>query len=1011
MYQRKRIRLSAIMAAAVFTVLTACGSGLAYAGNAETGQTDGGSPGEAGKVIVRVHGDGEVKLTDPAGGAVGSGDREISAEIPDRSYIRLDADAAGQEGITVNVTDENGFELEPEERADAQTYVKEITAYGVTKYIDVTFGKEAKKSTARAAARTSADARFPEAGDRFSGEFSVHDVDVGSDYRVDGVTVGSFTGILESEETAYIDCCQPGADTPVVGLKYNYTYTVLSVDKASGTVKGSIFSRAQDKAAVGLPGEEGYQKGYQALAGIVIIHREYNGRLVLKKISADPGMTDGNGCYSLEGARYGVYRDASCTDRAAVLVSGADGISGEAELLAGRYYVKEIDASAGYALDSTVYKADITAGQTTKLTVEEQPQSAPAELVLEKLDEETGEPAPQGAAALENAEFTVNYYAGFYDADPAEQGISPAASWVLKTDGDGRAGLDESMKVSGDPFYKNSSGENVFPLGTVTVRETKAPEGYLLNSTVFVRKITSDGTAETVNTFQKAEVPEKVIRGDLEIVKFREDRDDATGQRPPLEGIIFELTSKTTGDTVEITTDENGYASTEQLGNGRGGLAFDSYRVHEKNTPEGLVQVSDFEITISREGQKLYYILEDNIAVSPVRLVKTDSTTGKKIPASGVRFRLLDEEKKPVSMTTYYPDKVTHEFFETDGQGMFILPDRLPAGVYYFREVRAPEGYLLAREDVRFEIGENHDWDEPLEVEFPDRPVMGKIRIVKTETGTGKLLQGAEFTVTAAEDIVTPDGTVRAEAGDLVDTVVSDQRGEAQTKELFPGKYMIRETACPTGYARAGGDREVELCYKDQYTAVVLEEVCIENDATRIVSTTVRNAADGSREADAGPVEAVDVVSLENLQPGASYTLRGVLVDQRTGELLEPAGGTEGASVISEVQFTAEAAEMDVEVRFAFDASELEGWTIAVFEYLYQDGIEISSHEDLEDELQQLRIRTSDIAESVGEAPRTGDLFEIPRAAAAAAAAGTAGFAGAFAAVWRRFRKKHFTLS
>ena len=85
---------------------------------------------------------------------------------------------------------------------------------------------------------------------------------------------------------------------------------------------------------------------------------------------------------------------------------------------------------------------------------------------------------------------------------------------------------------------------------------------------------------------------------------------------------------------------------------------------------------------------------------------------------------------------------------------------------------------------------------------------------------------------------------------------------------------------------------------------------------------------------------------------------------------------------------------------------ELEGWTIAVFEYLYQDGIEISSHEDLEDELQQLRIRTSDIAESVGEAPRTGDLFEIPRAAAAAAAAGTAGFAGAFAAVWRRFRKK-----
>ena len=95
MYQRKRIRLSAIMAAAVFTVLTACGSGLAYAGNAETGQTDGGALEKPEKLSYACTGTGRVKLTDPAGGAVGSGDREISAEIPDRSYIRLDADAAG----------------------------------------------------------------------------------------------------------------------------------------------------------------------------------------------------------------------------------------------------------------------------------------------------------------------------------------------------------------------------------------------------------------------------------------------------------------------------------------------------------------------------------------------------------------------------------------------------------------------------------------------------------------------------------------------------------------------------------------------------------------------------------------------------------------------------------------------------------------------------------------------------------------------------------------------------
>ena len=89
---------------------------------------------------------------------------------------------------------------------------------------------------------------------------------------------------------------------------------------------------------------------------------------------------------------------------------------------------------------------------------------------------------------------------------------------------------------------------------------------------------------------------------------------------------------------MEIITDENGYASTEQLGDKRGGLAYDTYIVHEKNTPAGFEPVEDFEITISDEGETLYYILEDKTIVSPVCLVKTDSTTGKTIPVTGAEI-------------------------------------------------------------------------------------------------------------------------------------------------------------------------------------------------------------------------------------------------------------------------------------------------------------------------------------------------------------------------------------
>ena len=553
------------------------------------------------------------------------------------------------------------------------------------------------------------------------------------------------------------------------------------------------------------------------------------GSAKIRKISADPAFTDGNGCYSLAGAEYRIYADQECSDQVGAFTTDEEGNSGAVELNVGQYYVKEYKSPAGYASDPTVYPITVAEGQTAVLEVRDIPQSAPVEILLQKLDAETGKNVPQGAATLAGGEFTVRYYPGLFTDVTSEQ---PARSWVFRTDAQGRAILNESGLVSGDSLYTDSGGKPVLPLGTVTIQETKAPAGYLINDEVFIVQITSDGNGEKVDTYNRPEVPEKVIRGELQIIKIAQDEDEEKEQKSPLEGVVFEITSKTTGESVRITTDENGFASTEQVGN----LPYDTYVVSEVVTPDRYDPVGDFEITISEEGQVLRYVLEDKLVVAPVQLVKRDASTGKTIPVEGTEFQLLDSEKNPVSMTTYYPKEETHDTFITDETGSFILPDKLLAGVYYFREVKAPDGYLLNQRDIRFEISESYDWNEPLVIIAEDTPAMGRICVIKTDEYTGRSLEGAEFTITAEEDIVTPDGTVRVPKGTTVATLTTDKDGVAKSQLLYLGKYILREKRQPSGYVLPeNAEWKVELKYQGQDTPVITETVKVRNRPTVVV--------------------------------------------------------------------------------------------------------------------------------------------------------------------------------
>lgn len=576
--------------------------------------------------------------------------------------------------------------------------------------------------------------------------------------------------------------------------------------------------------------------GYQRVGMVLTLpFDEQKGSLDVYKASADSEITNGNSCYSLAGAVYGLYQNGIEIARQTTDTNGYTRFN---NLSTGNYDLKEITPPKGYALDKTTYPVTINSSQTTRVDVKDYPQSDPVSILLGKVDKDTTQNMPQGSASLEGAEFTIKYYAVHSDKDPAESGKKPVRTWVMKTDERGFTRLGEKYKVSGDEFFK-LKGVVTLPLGTITIQETKAPEGYLLNEKVFVRQITPTGSGEQVETYNMPTIKEEVIRGDIQLVKYGESNDEPGDSgadiKKPLKDIKFHLTSKTTGDVYTIITDENGFASTKQFGNSeRGNLPFDTYTVTEESPYPEYDIIVPFEVTVDEEGKTYSYILRNDTVDAPLSVQKVDKETGKVIPIAGVQFQILDEDKNPITMEVHYPTPMEIDTFETDANGSFTLPEKLEHGSYYLHETKAPEGYLLGVEDIPFVVDQEFDWENPLSITYPDAPAKGKIRVTKTDKETDKPIpSGAEFTVTAAEDITTPDGTIRTEKGTVVATLTTDEKGKAETEALYLGKYVVKETKAPNGYLLNPKEFVVTLEYEDQETEIVYGKVTVPDDLAK----------------------------------------------------------------------------------------------------------------------------------------------------------------------------------
>lgn len=427
------------------------------------------------------------------------------------------------------------------------------------------------------------------------------------------------------------------------------------------------------------------------------------GKLSIMKKSANPDITDNNPCYSLKGAEYGVYKteaDAKADkNKVNTLIIGKydnsekyKNWSNEIELEAGTYYVKETKAPKGYALNPNAVKVVIEAGKNTWIGEEsndfvDYPQSDPVGILLGKIDKETNKNKPQGSASLANAEFTIKYYKGLYDSDPAKSGQIPARSWVLKTNDKGIASLDKAYKVSGDDFYYNGNSDPTLPVGTITIQETKAPTGYFINNEVFVEKITSSGSAEKVYTYNQPKVLEKVIKFDIKKVQV--------GTTTPVSGAVFRHTLPN-GSTEDLETNGSGEITIT-------GLASGTHKIKEIKSPDGYqLNPNEVVFNVASGTGKITFTSGTNSLIAQGTKDSGDgyATFSDKVNPFNLKITKTNEHGKVLKGAEFrlYSDADCKNVVDTqtsDDKGLLTFKNLDVEKTYYFKETKAPQGYRI----------------------------------------------------------------------------------------------------------------------------------------------------------------------------------------------------------------------------------------------------------------------------------------------------------------------------
>lgn len=385
-----------------------------------------------------------------------------------------------------------------------------------------------------------------------------------------------------------------------------------------------------------------------------------------------------------------------------------------------------------------------------------------------------------------------------------------------------------------------------------TIREISPSEGYLLDPTI--HKVGAEPELYTVEYNSTAnDINEQVIKGNIAIIKHTDDGE--TQIETPEVGATFEVYLKSAGSFENaketerdvLTCDENGFAQTKDM-------PYGIYTVHQTSGWDGRELMKDFDVFISADGQTYRFLINNANFESYIKIVKKDAETGNTIPYAGAGFQLYDPNGNLITMTFTYPEVTTIDTFYTTADGYLITPQTLEYGKgYSLVEVQAPYGYVLDSEPVYFDVEQSDSTEESgitvIEVVRSNLAQKGTITVSKSGEVFSSVsennglyqpifavsgLEGAVYEITAAEDIYTLDGTLRASKGEVVDTVTTGADGTAKSKELYLGKYEVKEITAPFGMVLNDEIHSVELVYAGQNMAVTETATSFYNERQRV---------------------------------------------------------------------------------------------------------------------------------------------------------------------------------
>lgn len=672
-----------------------------------------------------------------------------------------------------------------------------------------------------------------------------------------------------------------------------------------------------------------------------------------------------------KGAEFQVYLKSAGSfvnadkDERDTIVCDEDGFASTKLLPYGVYTVHQTKGWAGRELITDFDVFINKDGKTYKFLINNK--NFESYLKVVKLDKETGKRIPYEGAAFE-----------IYDSN--NHRITMQYTYPQVT--------------SIHTFYTNKEGYLItpekLPYGDYTLKEVQAPYGYVLDDTPIPFSISQENSStDTGVTVVKVKARDVAQKGVINITKTGEifsSVEENKGVYTPkysisnLKGAIFEIYAAEDITTLDgtvryeqgtlvdtITTDDDGVAKSKELYLGK-------YTVIEKTAPNGYVHnAAKYDAELTYAGQNVSVTSTDisvyndrqKVSVSLKKIMANDKTfgIGNNGEITSVRFGIYADEDIKASNGDIIPKDALITFANCDKNGSIVFDCDLPVGFkWYVKEIATDEHYILS--DTKYEFDTKYQGQDVKVIDIKvnndkaieNNLIYGSVKGLKVDRETQEVIKGATFGLFKSD-------TTEFSENKAILTAVTDENGVFVFNNIPYGEYLIKEIKPADGYL----DNEDVFTVTIKDNEQVVEITAINDKVPEL--KTMATVNDKKEVIAKGEITIKDTVEYKHLVPNTEYVIKGTLMDKSTGKPFK----VKGKEITSTVKFVPDKADGKVEVTFTFDGSAIKKDTkLVVFETLYRDGVELTTHADINDDGQTVTIKPY-----IPHNPKTGDERNI----------------------------------